>query len=67
MKQSVQTMEGQAIFLRAWYYFCMTRSFGGMPIVGDQIFTYEVWYGSYPTSDTTFNRSRCLSICNRSV
>lgn len=34
-------MEGQAIFLRAWYYFCMTRSFGGMPIVGDKVFTYE--------------------------
>jgi hypothetical protein len=34
-------MEAQCIFLRAWYYFCMTRSFGGMPIVGDQVFTYE--------------------------
>lgn len=34
-------MEAQCIFLRAYYYFCMTRSFGGMPIVGDQVFTYE--------------------------
>lgn len=33
--------EGQALFFRAWYYFCMTRSFGGMPIVGDQVFEYE--------------------------
>jgi starch-binding outer membrane protein, SusD/RagB family len=34
-------MEAQCLFLRAWYYFCMTRSFGGMPIVGDEVFTYE--------------------------
>lgn len=34
-------MEAQAIFLRAYTYFCMTRSLGGMPIVGDEIFTYE--------------------------
>lgn len=34
-------MEAQCIFLRAWYYFCMTRSLGGMPIVGDEVFTYE--------------------------
>ncbi len=34
-------MEAQCIFLRAYYYFCMTRSFGGMPIVYDEVFTYE--------------------------
>lgn len=34
-------LESQCIFLRAWYYFCMTRSLGGMPIVGDNVYTYE--------------------------
>lgn len=35
-------LEGEARFLRAWYYFNMCRSLGGMPIVGDDIFDYEV-------------------------
>lgn len=30
--------EGEARFLRAWCYFNMSRSMGGMPIVGDEIF-----------------------------
>lgn len=34
-------MEAQCIFLRAWYHFCMARSYGGMPILGDTVFTYE--------------------------
>lgn len=34
-------LESQCIFLRAWYYFCMTRSLGGMPIVGDDVYVYE--------------------------
>jgi starch-binding outer membrane protein, SusD/RagB family len=34
-------LEAQCIFLRAWYYFCMTRSLGGMPIVGDTVYTYQ--------------------------
>ncbi len=34
-------MEAQCRFLRAWYYFCMARSLGGMPIVGDQVFSYN--------------------------
>ncbi|MCE7043771.1 RagB/SusD family nutrient uptake outer membrane protein [Dyadobacter sp. CY312] len=34
-------LEAQCIFLRAWYHFCMARSFGGMPILGDTVFTYE--------------------------
>jgi hypothetical protein len=32
--------EGQALFLRAYIYFMMTRSLGGMTIVGDQVFEY---------------------------
>lgn len=34
-------MEAQCRFLRAWYYFCMARSIGGMPLVGDEIFDYQ--------------------------
>ncbi|UEG54801.1 RagB/SusD family nutrient uptake outer membrane protein [Mucilaginibacter daejeonensis] len=34
-------MEAQCRFLRAWYYFCMVRSLGGMPLVGDEIFDYQ--------------------------
>ena len=34
-------MEAQCIFLRAWYHFCMARSFGGMPILGDTVYSYE--------------------------
>ena len=34
-------LEAQCIFLRAWYYFCMARSLGGMPIIGDVVYTYE--------------------------
>lgn len=33
--------EGEARFLRAWYYFNVCRGLGGMPIVGDEIFDYE--------------------------
>lgn len=35
-------MEGEARFIRAWTYFNMCRSLGGMPIVGDEVFDYEV-------------------------
>ena len=34
-------MEAQCIFLRAWYYFCMTRSLGGMSIIGDEVVEYS--------------------------
>ena len=35
-------LEGEARFLRAWYYFNLCRSLGGMPIVGDEIFDYQI-------------------------
>lgn len=34
-------LEGETRFMRAWTYFCMGRGLGGMPIVGDEVFTYE--------------------------
>ncbi|MBK5722711.1 RagB/SusD family nutrient uptake outer membrane protein [Dysgonomonas sp. Marseille-P4677] len=33
-------LEGEARFLRAWIYFNMARSLGGMPIVEDVVFEY---------------------------
>ena len=33
--------EAEARFLRAWVYFCLGRGLGGMPIVGDEVFSYE--------------------------
>ena len=33
-------LEGETRFLRTWVYFCMGRGLGGMPIVGDEVFTY---------------------------
>ena len=33
-------LEGETRFLRAWVYFCMGRGLGGMPLVGDEVFTY---------------------------
>lgn len=33
--------EAEARFLRAWVYFNMARSLGGMPIVGDKVFAYS--------------------------
>ena len=31
---------GEVRYIRAWIYFCLGRSLGGVPIVGDQIFDY---------------------------
>ncbi len=33
--------EAEVRFLRAWTYFNMARSLGGVPIVGDEIYSYE--------------------------
>lgn len=38
--QERNQVEGEARFLRAWTYFNMARSLGGMPIVGDEVFEY---------------------------
>lgn len=34
--------EGEARFLRAYAYFIMARSLGGVPIIGDSVFKYTV-------------------------
>ena len=33
-------LEGEIRFLRAWTYFNMARSLGGMPLIGDNVFEY---------------------------
>ncbi len=32
---------GEARLIRAWCYFCTARVLGGMPIVGDEVFSYS--------------------------
>lgn len=34
-------IEGEARFIRAWTYFNMCKGLGGMPIVGDEVFSYQ--------------------------
>jgi len=34
--------EGQALFLRAWTFFHMVKTLGGMTIVGDEVFEYSL-------------------------
>jgi hypothetical protein len=34
-------MVGEARFLRAWYYAMLLKHYGGVPLVGDSLFTYE--------------------------
>lgn len=33
--------EGEVRFLRAWSYFNMARSLGGMPLIGDTVYSYN--------------------------
>lgn len=40
-KSTQDQLEGEARFIRAWLYFNMARSMGGMPIIGDVIFDYK--------------------------
>lgn len=50
-------LEGEARFLRAWTYFNMCRSMGGMPIVGDEVFEYT------PSMDiTVLQKSRATEV-----
>lgn len=33
--------EAEVRFIRAWIYFCMARGLGGVPIIGDTVFSYD--------------------------
>ena len=54
-------LEGEARFLRAWYYFNMCRGLGGMPIVGDDIFDYTSM--QYPRSTEAEMYDYIISEC----
>lgn len=41
-EEEKQVYEGEARFLRAWTYFNMAKGLGGMPIVGDEVFEFEL-------------------------
>lgn len=60
-------LEGEARFLRAWYYFNMCRGLGGMPIVGDDIFDYtpgmDVTSMQYPRSTEAEMYDYIISEC----
>lgn len=60
-------LEGEARFLRAWYYFNVCRSLGGMPIVGDEIFDYQpgmdVTTMQYPRSTEAATYDYVISEC----
>lgn len=34
-------LEGEARFIRAWAYFNMVKTVGGVPIIGDEVYGYE--------------------------
>ena len=36
-----QKYEAEVRFIRAWVYFCMARGLGGVPIIGDTVFSYD--------------------------
>jgi len=35
------TLKAEARFLRAWYYFILVQHYGGIPLVGDDIYTQD--------------------------
>lgn len=39
-EEEKKPLRGEARFIRAWYYFCVARCLGGMPIIGDDIYDY---------------------------
>ena len=36
-----QRIKGEALFLRAWYYSLLIKHYGGVPLVGDTVFTLQ--------------------------
>lgn len=40
-EETQNQLEGEARFIRAWLYFNMARTLGGMPIIEDEIFDYS--------------------------
>ena len=38
-KATIEYWKGQAFFLRAWYIAIMIKHYGGIPLIGDQVYT----------------------------
>ena len=36
-----ETLKAEARFLRAWYYHILLRHYGGVPLIGDKVFTLD--------------------------
>lgn len=47
-------MVAEARFLRAWYYFILLEHYGGVPIVGDKVYSYTE---SIPAKRSTFEET----------
>jgi hypothetical protein len=56
-------LKAEARFLRAWYYFILLEHYGGVPLVGDTLYTYT---NSIPVNRATFENSvnYIVSECN---
>ena len=40
-EEAKKPLEGEVRFLRAWCYFNMVRGLGGVPLMGDEVYTYN--------------------------
>lgn len=54
---AIKRYKAEARFLRAWYYFMLLRHYGGVPLLGDDVYDNE----NYETIDMTRNTfQECL-------
>lgn len=54
---ALKRYKAEARFLRAWYYFILLRHYGGVPLLGDEVYDNE----NYETIDMTRNTfEECL-------
>ncbi|MDB5006710.1 MAG: hypothetical protein JWP45_1103 [Mucilaginibacter sp.] len=56
-------MKAEARFLRAWYYFTLVEHYGGVPLIGDTLYTYT---DHIPLARSTFSDcvNYIVSECN---
>ncbi|MDB5135065.1 MAG: hypothetical protein JWP37_1668 [Mucilaginibacter sp.] len=56
-------MKAEARFLRAWYYFVLVEHYGGVPLIGDTLYTYT---DHIPVVRSTFSNcvNYIVSECN---
>lgn len=70
-KATRKRLEGEIRFLRAWTYFNMARSLGGMPLIGDNVFEYtagmDVTTLQYPRSTEAGIYDYVISECEEAA